>query len=91
MEEHTSLGICVSQGGEHISLGIRVSQVGEHISLGIRVSQVGEHIFTRDMSFPDRGTHVTGDMFFPGGEHIPLGICVSRVGKTYHKGYMFPR
>ena len=53
LEEHISLGICVSQVRQHISLGICVSQVGEHISLGICVAQVGKLPYKKEYAGHD--------------------------------------
>ena len=57
------VGICNSLlVEEHISLGICVSLVGEHMSLVIWGR--GRHI-TRDMCFLGRGTHITRKFVFP--------------------------
>ena len=57
------VGICNSLlVEEHVSLGICVSLVGEHMSLVIWGR--GRHI-TRDMCFLGRGTHITRKFVFP--------------------------
>ena len=75
VEEHISLGICVSLVGEHMSLVIW--ERGRHISRDMCFLGRGTHI-TRKFVFPWEGNCITKDMCFPaGGEHISPG-------KTYH-------
>ena len=67
VKEHISVRICVSLVGEHISLGICVSLMGEHITICF---PAGGTLFTRDMCFLGRGTHITTECVSLLGKHI---------------------